>query len=63
MIYQRCRFSFIAVILFTYLKMCIGEDGETGHFQVHNEQEGSLKIHATKEVAQVIALILIIKLM
>lgn len=35
------------------LKMARCEDGDTGHFQVHNEQEGNLKIHATKEIAQV----------
>ena len=43
--------SFLAAILTVHLKIVKGDD--TGHFQVHNEQEGNLKIHATKEIAQV----------
>ena len=31
----------------------VAEADDMGHFQVHNEQEGDLKIHATKEIAQV----------
>jgi len=31
----------------------VAEADDMGHFQVHNEQEGDLKIHATKEIAQI----------
>ena len=46
-----CRVvGLLAVVL---VRMKMGKADEMGHFQVHNEQEGDLKIHATKEIAQV----------
>ena len=48
----------LAIFLTLHLNMAKADD--MGHFQVHNEQEGNLKIHATKEIAQVIVILSLI---
>ena len=50
---RKQKLALCVIFLLFCLKMARCEDGDTGHFQVHNEQEGNLKIHATKEIAQV----------
>eukprot|EP00794_Sanderia_malayensis_P013812 gene13812-15257_t len=48
-------YAIIIFVLLFWLSAVIKcqDDEQKGHFQVHNEKEGELQIHATKEIAKV----------